>query len=144
MSLIFGGFWKKDNQQYFILADTHTVPEYQRQGLATSLYMFLLKNNIKLISDKQQTDKGEGLWRSIRRQHPDRVKVIDATTGKTYNLEDIPNNELYIDGSEETPQSQRYRLVLEHLPKTLIPEVGVGILNERIIYTNPDNYGEFV
>ena len=144
VSQIFGRFWVLSSQRYFILADTHTLPEYQRQGLATSLYMFLVRGGTKILSDKQQTQRGEDLWNSIRRQHPERVKVLDTKELKIYDVGEIPNAKLYIDGSKETPQTERYRLVLEQLPGTLIPEVGVGILNERIIYTNPDNCGEFV
>lgn len=144
VSYIVGHFWDDKGQRYFVLADAQTQPAHQKQGLVTSLYMFFIKKkNIKIISDKEQTPQGEQLWRSLARQFSDRIKIMDTSTKQTFSLEEIPLDMVYVNGSKDSPESQRYRLVLEDLLDCGIPHVGYDIVKENVIYTDPNKYGIF-
>jgi len=41
------------------------LKDARRQGLGSALYTFLLDNNVKIISDSDQTAASKGLWRSL-------------------------------------------------------------------------------
>lgn len=135
-----------DGKDYFVLKDTNTLPDYRRQGLATSLYSYIVnKKGIRLLSDDEQTQRGEDLWKGITKHFPERVKVIDVATGKQQKLKDMKyDGQVYIDGSKSTPASQQYRLVLEDNENPLgIPKEPYKVVMGSIIYTSPKNVGVF-
>lgn len=133
--------------KYFILVDTQTLPEYQKKGLATSLYMFLVeRKKIRLLSDREQTSGGENLWDNLKKQFPDRVKVVDMETGKIEPFSRNNYNKIYIDGSTNSPLSDKYRLVLEDFEfnyECYSSADAYTIHKGYIKYTDPDKYGEF-
>lgn len=144
IAYIIGYLWElpKNNQTYFMLLHAHADPKYRGKGLVTSLYMFLAKKkHTKVMSDQEQTTDGEALWNRIKKQHGENVKVLDTETGKEYSIDEIPSTDLYVDGSDHSKKSQKYRLVLEHLNGGF--PTFYNIVKENIVYTDPLKYGIF-
>jgi len=138
LSGVVGYFCDWQGTEYFIVLDAFTPEPLRHKGYATALYTSLVKKyNIKLMSDKEQTDDGKRLWTGISKIL--NVQVLDATNNTLLPRNQVSDDAIYIN------EPDRYLLIAEHVLSGIdligIPNVGSGILEGRQIYTHPDNIG---
>lgn len=124
--------------KYFVIGGTWTIPTKRKQGLMTSLYTGLVKNlHLKLLSDRSMSDGAIQLWKSIQRLYT--VRVLDVKNNKILNKSDISDDELFHDDES----IDDYRLILEYIETSPIPNIGNMIIYEHQIFTHPNNIGKY-
>jgi hypothetical protein len=111
------------------------------QGYATALYVSLVKKyNMKLISDDKQTEYGRKLWNSISKVL--NVQVHDNQTDTLLPRNTVQDADIY------NSHPDRYLLIAEQiinvgLRGTERLAIGDGILDGHMLYTHPENIGNY-
>ena len=129
---------------YLVVNQTWVDPKERGQGYGTLLYSILTTQlQKKLISDDEQTDVIRKIWKRA-------TKVLDRKTDTIVPREDVPDEEIYINGSESSPESERYRLVMEnYLPghPNIFDKIKEDAYNmgcgDNSTITHPNNAGKY-
>lgn len=68
--------------------DIYFLKDARRQGLGSALYSFLLDNNVKIISDTDQTEASKGLWKSLYNSGKYDIYLVADDKRKLINNDD--------------------------------------------------------
>jgi hypothetical protein len=116
---------------------------YRNQGYASKLCEYLF-NTLKfnIVSDVELTNDGIKIFKTLRKQYKDLVKLYDTESGDILEYDDIPETKIYINGSNSSKISNKYRLILtRYIPTKLDESIGIPsfiedeILKENIKFT---------
>ena len=95
-----------DSIDYFQTKGVYVDSEYRGDDLALKMYHAIKHlENIRLMSDTQQTRSGIKLWGKIVKKYP--TKVMDTTTGKIVSdkIQDAYTNKNYVLVTETVKQA---------------------------------------
>lgn len=140
ISFILGSKTTINDNEYLEIHRTWVDPEHRMKGYATALYSALYnKLNKKLLSDEKQTPIIQRIWKNVD-------TVLNTETGEIKTRSQISDSELYVDGSDLSRESKRYRLIKENFINLLTRPYDLEhnkIIGDNLIATHPDNNGKY-
>lgn len=127
----------------FVVFEVYTDLKHRNSGHASTLYEYLYRTlGYDILSDKEQTNAGIKLWKNLKSQYGSEVAIYDTETNTVLDYDDVPLENLYINGSSNSKLSNRYRLLLtKNQHKPIIEGHGLPEMNwENSVLNKPHRH----